>query len=215
MGLTASYVCTRNFWENPLFALFLAFLGKFLMIFKKISCHHFSFFAETIPGLECFLRLHQVTCHYFRVGEYNVATKKQTGAKKAIWKKRFFRFYAEITADTGFQSAALEQRKIQPVTKGQNFSKCIIALFATSLQVSDACQKIFLIIGITFFILITSASNLVGFCRTQMWKCTSTFRFFVFGTGGVIFYMWKMTKTPLKNQLIYFCTSQKICTILV
>jgi len=39
--------------------------------------------------------------------------------------------------------------------------------------------------------------------------------FFVFGTGDIIFHMWKMTKTSLKNQQIYFCTFWKICTILL
>jgi len=38
-------------------------------------------------------------------------------------------------------------------------------------------SEVIWIIGITFFILTTSASNLVGCCRTQMWKCTATFRF--------------------------------------
>jgi len=32
------------------FALFLAFLGTFFMIFKKISRQHFSSFARTITG---------------------------------------------------------------------------------------------------------------------------------------------------------------------
>jgi len=37
--------------------------------------------------------------------------KNNVAAKKVIWKKRFFRFYAKIAADTGFRVAALEQRK--------------------------------------------------------------------------------------------------------
>jgi len=40
------------------FALFFAFLEKCLMILNKISCHHFSFFARTILGLECFQGLY-------------------------------------------------------------------------------------------------------------------------------------------------------------
>jgi len=67
--------------EIRFFALFLAILGKFLMIFKKISCHRFSFFARTIPGLECFQGLYQVTHHRFRVGE------KQCSGKKTNWGK--------------------------------------------------------------------------------------------------------------------------------
>jgi len=81
IGLTASYVCTWKFCENPIFALFLAFFGKFLMIFKKISCHSFSFFARTAPVLECFQGLYQVTYHCFRVGE------KQCCGNKANWGK--------------------------------------------------------------------------------------------------------------------------------
>jgi len=72
------------------FALFLAFLQKFLMIFKKYSCHHFSFFARTIPGLECFQGLYQVTYHCFRVGEkQRFCKKKQIGAKKQFEKSDF------------------------------------------------------------------------------------------------------------------------------
>jgi len=37
--------------------------------------------------------------------------KKQIETKTTIWKKLFFRFYATIAADTGFRSAALQQRK--------------------------------------------------------------------------------------------------------
>jgi len=47
-----------------------------------------------------------------------------------------------------------------------------------------------------------------------MWKYTATFSFFVLGIRD-IFYVWKMTKTPLKNQQIYFYTFQNISTILV
>jgi len=63
--------------------------------------------------------------------------------KRQFEKKRFFRFYAKIAANTGFRGAALEQRKIQPTTKSRNFSKCFIALFVTFLQFSDTCQKFF------------------------------------------------------------------------
>ena len=88
------------------FALFLAFLGKFFMIFKKIYCRRLSFFARTIPGLECFQGLYQVTCHCFRVGE-----KQPCGKKGNLKKSDFFRFYAKIAADTGFPGAALEHCK--------------------------------------------------------------------------------------------------------
>jgi len=108
------------------FSLFLAVLGKFLMIFKKISCHCFSFFARTIPGLECFQGLYQVIYHCFRVGEKQCCDKKANGAKKAIWKKRFHRFYAKIAADTGFRSAALEQRKNTTNKKVETFQNGLL-----------------------------------------------------------------------------------------
>jgi len=69
------------------FALFLAFFGKFLIIFKKISCHRFRFFARTKPGLECFQGLYQVTYHCFRVGEKQCCGKKATWGKKGNLKK--------------------------------------------------------------------------------------------------------------------------------
>jgi len=74
------------------FALFLVFLGKFLIIFKKIYCHRFSFVAGTIPGLECFHGLYQVACHYFRVGENNVAAKNKLGQKRQFEKSDFLGF---------------------------------------------------------------------------------------------------------------------------
>jgi len=52
------------------------------MIFKKISCHRFSFFARTIPGLECFQGLYQVIYHCFRVGEKQCCGKKANSGKK-------------------------------------------------------------------------------------------------------------------------------------
>jgi len=76
-------------------ALFLAFLGKFLMVFKKISCHRFSFFARTMPGLECFQGLYQVTYHCFRVGEKQCCDKKsKLGQKKQFQKSDFLGFTA-------------------------------------------------------------------------------------------------------------------------
>jgi len=71
------------------FALFLAFLGKFL-IFKKISCHRFSFFARTIPGFECFQILYQVTFHCFRVGEKQCCGKKSKLVQKRQFEKAIF-----------------------------------------------------------------------------------------------------------------------------
>jgi len=132
------------------FSLFLVILGKFLMTFKKNSCYRFSFFARTIPGLECFQGLYQVTHHCFRVGENSVPAKKQIGVKKAIRKKRFFKFYAKIAADTGFRNVALEQRKI---TTNNNKSKPFKMLYCSFCHFSSNfghLSEIFWIIGVTF-----------------------------------------------------------------
>jgi len=75
-----------------IFALFLAFLGKFLMIFKKNSCHRFSFFARTTPGLECFQGLYQVTYHCFGVGEKCCDKKSNLGLKRQFEKSDFLGF---------------------------------------------------------------------------------------------------------------------------
>ena len=135
------------------FALFLAFLQKFLMIFKKISCHHFSFFARTIPGLECFQGLYLASSAFkdytksltivLGLGKNNIAAKKKIGAKKAIWKKHFLGFTPKSLPILDFGVQHWNNAKIQPMTKSRNFSKCFIAVYVTFLQFSDTCQKYF------------------------------------------------------------------------
>jgi len=68
-----------------------------------------------------------------------VEKKQCWGKKKNNLKKQFLRFYAKTVADTGSRGAA-DNKKLE--------------LFQNVL--------------VNFFILITSASNLVGCCRTQM-----------------------------------------------
>ena len=112
------------------FALIFAFLGKFLMIFKNISCQGFNFFARTIPGLEFFQGLYQVIYHCFRVGEKQCCDKKsKLGQKNQFQKSDFFRFYAIIAANTGFRSAALEQRKNTTNSKKWKLSKTLYWTF--------------------------------------------------------------------------------------
>jgi len=84
------------------FALFLAFLQKFLMIFKKISCHHFSFFARTIPGLECFQGLYLASSAFkdytksltivLGLGKNMLQQKSKLGQKKQFEKSDFLGF---------------------------------------------------------------------------------------------------------------------------
>jgi len=109
--LTASLFAFEISKKIRFFALFLVFLGK-LKIFKKISCHRFSFIARNIPGLKFFQGLYQDTYNCLVVGEKQCCdTKSKSGQKKQFQKMQFFRFYVIIAADTGFWSAALEQRK--------------------------------------------------------------------------------------------------------
>ena len=61
-------------------------------------------------------------------GKTMLRQKKANWEKKALWKKRFFRFYAKIAADTGFWSAALEQCKN---TANSKKSKLFTMLYCT------------------------------------------------------------------------------------
>jgi len=97
--------------------------------------------------------------------------------------------------------------KIQPITKSQNFSKCFIELFVNFSSIFGYLSEIFWIIGITSFVLITSASKLVGCCRTQMRKCTTTFWFFcVWYRRYDIFHVKNDQNSPIKsiNLVLYF-----------
>ena len=126
------------------FALFLAFLEKFLMIFKKISCHRFRSFARTIPGLECFQGLYQVTYHCFRVGEKQCCgNKSKLGQKRQFEKSNFLGFTANSLPILDFGVQHWNNAKIQPITKTRNFSKSFIALFVNFSSISDTCQKFY------------------------------------------------------------------------
>ena len=193
------------------FVLLLAFLGKFLTIFKKISCHCFSFFVTTILGLKCFQGLYQVSYHFsivFGLGKNNVAAKKTNWAKKAIWKKRFLGFTPKSLPILDFGVQHQNNAKIQPITKSQNFSKCFITfcqLFNLRILVRN-----FLDHWHYFFILITSKDVVGRRCENVLQLSD----FFVFGTGDMIFDMWKMTKTLLKINKFVFVLSKKFSQFL-
>jgi len=142
------------------------------------TCHRFSFFARTTPGLECFQGLYQVTYHCFGVGEKMLRQKKQIGVKKAIWKKRFFRFYAIIAADTGFWSAALEQCKNTTKNKKWNFSKCFIELFFNFFFNFRTLVRYVLDHWYNFFYSHYFCFKLGRMLQDTVWKCTATFWFF-------------------------------------
>ena len=134
------------------FVLLLAFLGKFLTIFKKISCHCFSFFVTTILGLKCFQGLYQVSYHcsiVFGLGKTMLRQKKTNWAKNAIWKKRFLGFTPKSLPILDFGVQHQNNAKIQPITKSQNFSKCFTELFV-NFSIFGYLSEIFWIIGITF-----------------------------------------------------------------
>jgi len=151
------------------FALIFAFLGKFLMIFKNISCQGFNFFARTIPGLEFFQGLYQVIYHCFRVGEKQCCDKKsKLGQKRQFEKSDFLGFTPKSLPILDFGVQHWNNAKIQPIAKSRNFSKCFTEIFVNFSSICGHLSEIVWIIGITFLILITSASNLVGCFRTQM-----------------------------------------------
>ena len=109
------------------FALFLTFFGKFLMIFKKIPCRRFNFIARTIPGLECFQGLYQVTCHCFRVGE-----KQRCGKKGNLKKSDFLGFTPKSLPQLDFGVQHWNNEKFnqqQKVETFQNASLHFLSLF--------------------------------------------------------------------------------------
>ena len=132
--------------------------------------------------------------------------KKQIETKTTIWKKLFFRFYATIAADTGFRSAALQQRKNTTNSKKSKLFKTFYWTVCQLFSIFGHLTEIFWIIGMTFFILNTSASHLVGCCRMQMWKCIATFRFFVWYQRYDILHLRNDRKSPKKskNLFLYF-----------
>jgi len=140
--------------------------------------------------------------------------KSNLGQKSQVEKSYFLGFTRKLLPILDFGVQHWNNAKIKPRTKFETFQNALLCFLSLFFNFRTLVRN-FLYLWHNFFILIASASNLVGCCRMQMWKCTATFRFFVFGTEGMIFYMWKTTKTPLIYQQIYFCTFQKICTILV
>jgi len=86
------------------------------MIFKKITCHRFSFFARTITGLECFQGLYQVIYHCFRVGEKQYCGKKAYWGKKGNLKKALLEgFTAKSLPILDFGVQHWNNAKIQPI----------------------------------------------------------------------------------------------------
>ena len=128
------------------FALFLAFLGKFLMIFKKISCRRFGFFCKdyTWPRVLSWT----IPSHMPLFQGWGKTKLRQ---KRQFEKKRFFRFYAIIAADTGFRGAALEQRKNTTNNKKSKLFKMLHCSFCHFSSIFGHLSKIFWIIGTTFF----------------------------------------------------------------
>jgi len=138
--------------------------------------------------------------------------KKEIGA---LEKSDFLGFTPKLLSVLDFRVQHWNNAKMQPITKSRNFSKCFIQLFVNFSSIFGHLLEIFWIIGITFVILITSASSLIGCCRTQMWKCTASFRFFCVWYRRYDILHVKNDHNFPKNQQIHFCTFQKICTFLL
>jgi len=66
------------------YSSFLAILGKFLMIFKKISCHRLAFLQGLYLASSAFKDYTKSLTIVVGLGKNNVPAKKQIGAKKAI-----------------------------------------------------------------------------------------------------------------------------------
>jgi len=78
--------------EICFFALFLAFFGKFLMIFKKIPCHSFSFFARTVPVLEYFKNYSKSLTIVLGLRKNMLRQKSNFGQKRQFEKSDFLGF---------------------------------------------------------------------------------------------------------------------------
>jgi len=147
--------------------------------------------------------------HCFWVGENNVAAKKNKLGKKCNLKKAIFRFYAKIAADTGFRSAASEQCKNTTNNKKSKLFKMLYWTFCQLFNLRILVRN-FLDHWHYFFILITSKDVVGRRCENVLQLSD----FFVFGTGDMIFDMWKMTKTLLKINKFVFVLSKKFSQFL-
>jgi len=94
--------------------------------------------------------------------------KSKLGQKRQFEKSDFLGFTPHSLPILDFGVQHWNNAKIQPIAKSRKFSKRFIELFVNFSSIFGHLSEIFWIIGITFFILITSASHLVGCCRTQM-----------------------------------------------
>jgi len=115
--------------KSVFFLCFLPFWESSWCIFKKISFHRFSCLQGLYLASSAFKDHTKSPTIVLGLGKNNVPEKKQIGAKNAIWKKRFFRFYTKIAADTGFRNGALEQRKNTANTKKSELFKMLYCSF--------------------------------------------------------------------------------------
>ena len=197
------------------FALFLAFLGKILMILKKIISTVLAFLQGLYLASSAFRDYTKSLTIISGLGKNNVATKKQIGAKKVIWRKRFFRFYAIIAADKGFRSAALEQRKNTTNSKKSKLSKTLYWTFCQLFFNFRTLVRILLDHWYNFFYSHYFCFKFGRMLQDADVKMYCNFQIFLFGIGDMIFYMWKMTKSPLKNQQFIFVLSKKFAQFFI
>ena len=102
--------------------------------------------------------------------------KSKLGQKRQFGKSAFTGFTPKALPILDFGMQHWNNAKIQPIKKSKLF-KMLYCSFCHFSSILGHLSEVFWIIGVTFFILIASASNLVGCYRTQMWKCIATFSF--------------------------------------
>ena len=111
---------------------------------------------------------------------FGVGEKGQIRAKKQFEKSIFFKVLHQNRCRHQISECTIgKNARIQPITKSRNFSKLFSEHF------------------VNFSSIFSKFSEFLQLPD-----------FFVFGTGDILFDMWKMIKTPVKNQQIYFCTFQ-------
>jgi len=131
--------------------------------------------------------------------------KSKFGQKRQFEKSAFLGFTPKSLPILDFGMQHWNNAKIQPITKVETFQNALLQFLSLFFNFRTLVRN-FLDHWHNFFILITSASNLVGCCRTQMWKWTATFRFFCVWYQRYILHVKNDQNSPKKstNLFLYF-----------
>jgi len=147
-GISIAKILQERFsWDlsnrsNSNLCLHLKFLRKsaFLLCFLPFWKSSWWFSKKFLATALAFLQWLYLTSSAFKdytkaltillgMGKNSVAATKANWGKKGNLKKRFFRFYAKLAADTGFRSAALEHRKNTTNNKNSKLFKRLYCTF--------------------------------------------------------------------------------------